>query len=352
MNRIVIIASAQFGYHIDTYYYCKYLKDKYYITYIGWDHGLPEITLDGVDTICVNRQYGPYRIIPFLRTVWLKTQQEKTIVFIKYFKLLSWFIRSIRPKNPMVLDIRTGSVERNKLVRYFHNTVMKIEALFFRNITIISEGLAKKLRLEAKATILPLGAEIISPTDKNFESCRMLYVGTLYNRNIENVIRGFSEYLSQPIDTIKISLTIVGDGSPGQLNALTAEVKRIGLNDSIEFRGRVPHDQLKPVFDNHNVGISYIPLTSFFDDQPPTKTFEYLMSGMPVIATRTSANKQIINHENGILIGETSNEVCIGIKEMINKLNHFSSNKIRTSSRDHEWSQIVDNLYIYLKNIK
>ncbi len=69
-------------------------------------------------------------------------------------------------------------------------------------------------------------------------------------------------------------------------------------------------------------------------------------------ATRTNENNLIINHENSILIGEASHEVCIGIKEMIKKLNHFSSDKIRASSRDHEGSQIVDDLYIYLKNIK
>jgi len=252
----------------------------------------------------------------------------------------------------MVFDIRTGSVAKNSLVRRCYDALMKIEALFFTNVTIISEGLARKLNLKTKTTILPLGAEIISPIEKNFESCRMLYVGTFYNRNLEKVIKGLGEYLSQPGDTEKIFLTIVGDGIPGQLEALIAEAKRIGINDFIEFKGRVPHDQLRPIFDNHNVGIAYIPLTSFYDDQPPTKTFEYLMSGMPVIATRTKANQQIINHENGILIGDTSRDVCSGIKEMVKKLGHFSSSNIRASALDHEWSRIVDNLYIYLTNIE
>lgn len=91
---------------------------------------VPSIMIDGVDVISVPRQDGPYRIIRFLRTIWLKTQQEKTIVFIKYFKLLSWIVRIIRPKNPMVLDIRTGSVAKNKLTRHFYDALMKTEALF------------------------------------------------------------------------------------------------------------------------------------------------------------------------------------------------------------------------------
>ncbi|MEJ2622235.1 MAG: hypothetical protein P8163_18885, partial [Candidatus Thiodiazotropha sp.] len=54
-KRIVIIAMAQFGYHIDTYYYCKYLKLKYDITYIGWNHGHNQIKMEGVKVILVPR---------------------------------------------------------------------------------------------------------------------------------------------------------------------------------------------------------------------------------------------------------------------------------------------------------
>lgn len=352
MNHVVIIAPVQFGYHIDTYYYCKHLRGRCHVTYIGWDNEFPAIVIEGINVISVNRRGGPYRVIRFLQAVWQATPQASSIVFIKYCKFTSWIIRIIRPRNPMVLDIRTGSVAKNALARRCFDALMKIEALFFKNVTIISEGLAKKLNLETKTTILPLGAEIISPVEKNFESCRMLYVGTFYNRNLENVIRGLGEYFSQQSNTEEIFLTIVGDGIPGQLEALIAEAKRIGVHEFIEFRGRVPHDQLRPIFDNHNVGIAYIPLTSFYDDQPPTKTFEYLMSGMPVIATKTKANQQIINYENGILIGDASHDVCSGIGEMVKKLNHFSSCDIRASVRNHEWSRIVNNLYIYLTNIK
>ncbi|WP_177166605.1 glycosyltransferase [Nitrosomonas sp. Nm51] len=252
----------------------------------------------------------------------------------------------------MVLDIRTGSVKKNELVRKYFDTVLKIETLFFNNITIISNGLIKKLNIKKEVQILPLGAEVISPTEKIFRSCRMLYVGTLYNRNLENVIYGLAEYLSQSEAHKKVALTIVGDGLPGQLDQLIAEAKRCGISEVVEFTGVVPHDQLKPFFDSHNVGVSYIPLTSYFDSQPPTKTYEYLMSGMPVIATKTNANQLIINNDNGVLIGDSPYEVCLGIKTMLQKMNRFSSKKIRMSSQDYEWSKIVDNLYIYLCRLK
>jgi nucleoside-diphosphate-sugar epimerase len=74
-------------------------------------------------------------------------------------------------------------------------------------------------------------------------------------------------------------------------------------------RGRVEHIY----FDIHNIGVSYIPMLKCFDNQPPTKTFEYLLSGMPVIATATNANKDIINDVNGVLINDNSEEVYNGL---------------------------------------
>lgn len=76
------------------------------------------------------------------------------------------------------------------------------------------------------------------------------------------------------------------------------------------------------------------------------------MSGMPVIATRTSANQLVITSENGVLIGDTTEEVCRGIKVMLQKLDRFSSEQIRQSCQDYEWPKIVDNLYTYLCDLK
>lgn len=76
------------------------------------------------------------------------------------------------------------------------------------------------------------------------------------------------------------------------------------------------------------------------------------MSGMLVIATKTNGNQLIINPENGVLIGDSTQEVCHGINTMLQKMNQFSSEQIRLSCQEYEWSQIVDNLYTYLCDLK
>lgn len=352
MNHIVIVTSSQFGYHTDTYYYCKYLKHRCSVTYIGWNMGFTPISLANVKVISVSRKGGPIRVLRLLNAIMHQTANKNSVVFIKYFKFLSWLFRIIRPFNPMVLDIRTGSVVKNRFARSFYDAVLRIETLFFKNITVISSGLSGSLGLN-NTRLLPLGAEAISSTDKVFDKCRILYVGTFFNRNIEILLHGLAIYRAQEdIYEDKVILTIVGDGLPGQLSELITVTKQLGLTDVVTFMGWVPHDQLKPIFDTHNIGVSYIPLTPFFDHQPPTKTFEYLMSGMPVIATRTSANQSVITHENGVLIGDTAEEVCRGIQTIQQKLDQFSSEQIRQSCRDYEWSRIVDNLYAYLCDLK
>jgi glycosyltransferase involved in cell wall biosynthesis len=93
-------------------------------------------------------------------------------------------------------------------------------------------------------------------------------------------------------------------------------------------------------------------LTPYYDVQPPAKTFEYLLSGMPVIATQTSENKKLINPGNGILIGESAEEFYLGLKKIYESRDSFDSKLIRDSNINHTWEKIVlDNLEVYLKDL-
>jgi len=42
----------------------------------------------------------------------------------------------------------------------------------------------------------------------------------------------------------------------------------------------------------------------YYDCQPATKTFEYILSGMVCIATSTYENKKLINNINGVLCND------------------------------------------------
>ena len=123
------------------------------------------------------------------------------------------------------------------------------------------------------------------------------------------------------------------------------------IDKIIIFAGQIPHDKIKPYFDLHNIGVSYIPKTEYFDVQPPTKTFEYLLSGMPVIATDTLENKRVICSKNGVLINDTAEAFYQGLVRIYTDKNNFDSISIRNSSMQYTWYKIVNDLNTLLQSL-
>jgi len=262
---------------------------------------------------------------------------------IIYFRGCS-FLKIACPRHTFLLDIRTGSVSNKKINRLAYDLLMTVEASFFKHISIISKSLAQKLGLGQKAYILSLGADVISACEKTFDSMNLLYVGTLYNRNIDQTIKGFSKFYHEYKNKIPTCYTIVGKGLTTEEEQLRALVKRYGIGSSVKIAGQIPHDRLKPFFDTHNIGVSYIPKTDYFEVQPPTKTYEYLLSGMPVIATETLENANIIDDKNGILINDTSEDFYQGLVKIYRHKKKYHSKEIRFNSLKYTWSEIVGDL--------
>lgn len=353
MKKLVSINQSQFGHHTDAYYHCKYLKETFSIVYICWDHGLKKIDMDGVKVVYVSRN-GNFliRTLRFLRYALRHIRDKKAIVFVMYFKGVSFVLRLMRPRHCFVLDIRTASVHKSPIVRRLHDMRLKFESRFFRNITVISESLAEKLGIANRAHILPLGADIISSVHKSFDSLNLLYVGTLFNRNIGVTIRGFKQFFNDFKDRIAISYTIIGDGPNNEVRELKDLVSRYGLSSVVKVTGLIPHTQLKPWFDAANIGVSYIPMTDYYDCQPVTKTFEYLLSGMSVIATNTSENRKVINLYNGVIVGDSVEDFHSGLKAIYEKRHLFDSVVIRRNALGHTWRNIIkENLSLYLKRV-
>ncbi|HDH06186.1 MAG TPA: glycosyltransferase [Nitrospirae bacterium] len=354
-SDLVIINSEQFGYHIDTYYYCKYLRDRYNISYIGWDHGQAKIELAGVQVEYVGRSGGLFRIIRILRILRIildKTGSNRTIIFLKYFKGISIIIRLLRRHNPIVLDIRTGSDDKSRVKRYIQDLDLKFECRFFRNITIISESLAVKIGLAQRATILPLGADVISHTEKHYDRLDLLYVGSLYNRNIDKAVEGFARFYREYKQKIPIKFTIIGEGLNHEAELIKKLVKKCGLGNIVHTLGWLMHDQLQEHFDTHNIGVSYIPMTDYYDVQPATKTFEYLLSGLVVIGTATSENRLVINDSNGVLTEDSPEGFYKGLVELSSKLKTYDSTRIRQEALQFNWKEITDGLDCYLKTLQ
>jgi len=341
-QELLILNRTQFGYHLDTYYYAKFAGKELHVTYVGFDVGSPKLHLDEVTVKYV--RYGGCRSFRYLRLLAAfvrEVRRSRGIVFINYFPgcaILGCFGSRVR----MILDIRTGSIHPHPLARRWENRLMQWESRLFRNVSVISRGLAARLRVPSgRLHLLPLGGERITVSAKRFDHLNLLYVGTLLGRRVEDTVVGCQRFLRDYGARIPLTYTIVGDGPNGQLEKLRRIVHQRGLDGIVHLPGYVHRTRLQDVFEQCNVGVSYVPIDDCYDCQPVTKTFEYLFAGMPVIATGTTENKKVVNQFNGVLIQDTPEDFCRGLKEVYDRRHEFDSEKIRLCCPDSSWDRIV-----------
>ncbi|MFN0157973.1 MAG: glycosyltransferase [Bacteroidota bacterium] len=348
MKTILIVNQQQFGYLSDAYNYCLHLREKFSIIYICWDYGQKKIAMDGVNVIYIPRQHPIkwLRLAAYIRAVLNELRsQDYSIVFVIYFRgcsLLRLFSPAFRT---MVMDIRTGSVRKGNLLRALENILLRFECMFYQNITIISESLMKMLGIGArKCRIFPVGGPDPHLPEKQFQELKLLYVGTLKNRDIHKTVEGLSQLYKESENLPPLRYDIVGDGTDDDMVRLKSAIEQSPCRDAIRFHGRIPHSELRPYFEQANVGVAFVPMTDYFQCQPVTKVFEYLLAGMPVVATRTYENMRVITQSNGVLVTDTAQGFHDGLKDLVEHFHRFDSREIKNTGIPFSWQNIVLNI--------
>jgi len=351
--NILIFSFHQFGLLVDPLKYCQYAVKDFNLTYLGWDYGRSRVEIPGVKVKYISRDGG---IIT--RNIRLLSALNKEIASGKYDVTLLHYTRGIslvrllHLKKKMIFDVRTLSVDRKKWKRKIFNSFLRIESLFFDNISVISDGLARKMKLK-KYFLLPLGGDVMSMNRPIRNSFHLLYVGTLAGRDIIKCIQGLELYIKISRDPI-VEFTIIGDGP--ELTEINEFVQNSAvLNERVHCLGRIQHKELAPYFEKADVGVSFVPITEWYNDQPPTKTFEYLLSGLPVIATRTLENEKILKNDPYCILiqdnAESFTKSLLQMKEVLAQnpgTDYFSSRY-----NQYSWEYIVKKDFIPLiKEIK
>jgi len=325
MKKILFINIAQFGYHTDYNNYVSFLKKRFDITYVCFDQKKKH-----QDETDVNIKYVPIgksRILSKLRFVLIASKEARRcdFIFIKHFNLSSLILfLTFSNRKSFHLDIRSGSVHNKLVPRIILNTFLRVESSLFPSISVISDSLARKLSI-SRYFLLPLGR----------------YVGTFYNRDLDVAISGFKLFYEQYKHSIEVTWTIIGDISSKEYKTLSKLVTRLELTHIISFIGYVPNNKLGSYFESHNIGISFVPITSYYNCQPPTKILEYALAGLFTIATNTIESEKLINDTNGILCEDTIDGFYKALCLLKERKETINSNEIFQSLHEHSWEIIL-----------
>lgn len=352
MKKILILFPYQWGYNTDYMFYSTLLREKYDVTYIGYDMGLPVVPNNGVKVINVPF-IGKASLLAFVRTAYRESRkQEITHIFINYFITCSLLLILIPGTIKKVVDVRTSFIYKNKFKTLILNRIMKLECSFFKHISVVSEGVAKFLKLPGRTHVLPLGGPEFPISQKKFDVINFLYVGTFYDRDIVQTLKAFSRFIASHSNIVSLKYTIIGYGTSEEIADIENHIVSLSLQDYVTYLGPIRYPELNQYFLNHNVGICYIPLTDYYDCQPPTKTFEYLLSGSVVLGTSTSENRKVITQKNGVLVQDSVDEFYNGMVHIYQNRALYTSRGIQVDAAKYSWSSIVaNNLIPYLTHL-
>lgn len=347
MKKILFISLNQYGYNTDLYNYSKYLTDEYKVSYLCMDTYLPRVSSENVNVDYINnpRKRTNLRYKLLLKSVNYIRNINPDIIFMKYFAGCS-LIRLIYPKKKILLDIRTATIDSNKKIRKKKDTILSLESGFFKYISVISNGLIDILRLNIiKTFVLPLGADKMINFRIKDKKMYLLYIGILDNRKIEDTILGFELFYHKYKNIIPCKYTIIGYGDKKEYEEIiTNLIKERCLQGVVSFLGRKKHDELKPFIIDNNIGVSYVPISTYYQHQPPTKTYEYIQNGLICIATNTFENRKVINKNNGILINDNVEDFFHGLEKIYNNFDEYDPLVIINESEQYSWFNIVKNI--------
>jgi glycosyltransferase involved in cell wall biosynthesis len=153
-------------------------------------------------------------------------------------------------------------------------------------------------------------------TRKVRSGCNFGYVGIMNLRKIPEsveIVRKLSEYVPE------VRYKIAG---------MAFDKKDIPENcEHVTYHSIIPHCEVNKFLDEVSWGFCLYEKTERYETARSTKTFEYIMSGIPVIASRTAGNQFIEDNNYGILIDPDNIEESVkAIREAIPKCEEYSRN--------------------------
>jgi glycosyltransferase involved in cell wall biosynthesis len=356
MNRlkVLVVYPGRFGFHVVSYFLCKYGAQKHDFTYLGLAFAAtaacetsttpPGVTVKNHS--CQSGLSGRREVLRLLREEVMAGHYD--VVFTAYIPGLSLLRRFFAKQDvKVIVDIRSGFLVKNGCKRFLLNRMLRYECRQFHHITINSNLLAKYLGFaEGEVTELPLGAEPVSVAPRDFTRLHLLYVGALSKRRVEVTVAGLRHYMNSRVHDDVAKYDIVGAGSPDEVQIIRTAIVANKLQEVVEMHGYVPRERIAHYLRNATVGVSFVPITPYYDLQPVTKTYEFLLAGLPVLATSTTQNKCLVNEANGVLIEDTAESFSRGLAEISKKLPAFDPLAIQGAARRHSWESVILGHYL------
>jgi glycosyltransferase involved in cell wall biosynthesis len=250
------------------------------------------------------------------------------------------------PHRKFYIETSTPSVAKSKLKRFIIDSLLGLTLKPYKKIGCGNPSTVKKLRIpEKKVCYSKIGFPEYTFSLKQFDELHLVYLGTVNNRDIWKTVIGLKNFILK-FPEIKITYDIIGGGNKEYVAELTKSITENNIQNFVRYHGFQPGDIVNDIFTKCNIGIAFVPIVEYYDDVSTTKALEYLLSGMPIIATKTTFATGILKPEAGVLCNDSPEDFAWALEEVYKNRRIYDSEKIRSLYKKYAMSYIVKNSYI------
>jgi len=147
---------------------------------------------------------------------------------------------------------------------------------------------------------------------------RLIYTGSVHKDRGRDVMLGAMASVNQ------------GSKITEQSKYCHAAVQGLGIMESVTIIGRVPGQMIPDFMGEADAGLCLWEDLPWYRFNPPTKLFEYLVSGLPVLASNIRTHTQyIIDGDNGMIFEYDSDNLAHAIRRLWQVRNKLPQMKLR-----------------------
>ncbi len=172
------------------------------------------------------------------------------------------------------------------------------------------------------------------------ELVSLIYVGTISKTRGRDVMIDAMAIVAK--SNIKAHLTMIG-ATDEELKFCRARIAELNISDFVTVMGRISGDEIPQYLHRSDVGICLWEHTPWSEFNPPTKLFEYLVSGLAVLASNIRTHTRYIhNWQNGLIFEYEASALAQSICDLYVNRSKVSDLKksAALSGQQHLWSKI------------
>ncbi|PMC36608.1 hypothetical protein CJ195_14330 [Bacillus sp. UMB0899] len=371
MTKICVMTTVHHAYDGRIYHkQCKSLRKAGYEVTLLAPKPDKQIEDDGINLIPIEKAQKEWK--RFLHTFSVFKQAKETKADLYHFHdpelLPVGVLLRLFTRKPVVFDVHehypNAIMSKKYLKKWLKNPVRiayeiieKISLPTLSGVIYTTEEVGERYKKYTSCKIenYPLPEMFPSTSRENKKDEYLLYLGGITAiRGIEELVEGFSHVLKLKPDA---KLLFVGSfESKSFEEKIHEKVNKLGLKDNIEFKGKVPYQEIERYLSEATIGIiPYLPVPNHLVCLP-NKLFEYMAAGVAVIASDFPHYRKVVESSNsGLLVNperpQSISKAMITLLENSNLAKEMGGNGEVAFSNKYNWKSEEKKLFSFYQKL-